>query len=144
MESAKSILNRNVLRYCFALALVCMPTFLPTGIEAAEPAARNKSGNGTFVSYSGGLLTLNSSAGALIYDNVGANYKSYQNNEEGPGSKLVDTVHAFSGGKLPGRITPLTRVLPGTLVCVNVEDREIYFGFDYRVIGTFVSYGNGV
>jgi hypothetical protein len=55
----------------------------------------------------------------------------------------VPTIHALSGGKLPGNITPLTRVLPGTLVRVNVADREIHFGFDYRVIGTFVSYHSG-
>jgi hypothetical protein len=112
-------------------------------LSNAHLLAAEKSGAGVFVSYQDGTLTLDGKSGRLVYQHVGENYKTFQNNEDGPGSKLVSTVRALSGEKLEGKIIPLTRVLPGTLVRVDVETHEINFGFDYRVIGTFVSYEKG-
>lgn len=110
---------------------------------AADSAAMNKSGNGSFVSFQDGTLTIKGKSGLLVYDRVGENYKTYQNNEDGPGSKLVDTVEALSGAKLPGNVPALSRVLPGSVVRVNVEEREIYFGLDHRYVGNLVSYEAG-
>ncbi len=140
-----SILRVAQVALTFAAAVVVTTAFncSPSLATAAETSARNQSGHGAFVTFQGGRLTLKGKLGVLVYDQVGENYKTYQNNEEGPGSRLVDTVRALSGEKLPGNITPLTRVLPGTLVRVNVEAKEIHFGFDYRIIGTFVSYRDG-
>jgi len=118
-------------------------------VAAAEPLTGGKaepketSGTGLFVSYLDGTLTIKGKAGQQVYLRVGENYKTYQNNEVGPGSKLVPTVQALSGMKLDGPIASLSRVLPGSLVRVDVEAHEILFGLDYRVIGKFVSYTDG-
>jgi len=115
----------------------------PLVVRAADAPAMDRSGSGAFVSYNGGLLTLKGKSGHLLFNNVGAKFKAYQNNEEGPGSRLVDTMQALSGAQLPGKIRSLTRVLPGTKMRVDVEKREIYFGYDFRVIGTLVSFEGG-
>lgn len=142
MRYMPSTSGRNFLT-CVVLGMAALPGFVPTRLAAAETTARNQSGSGAFVSFQGGTLTIKGKAGVIVYDHVGENYKTYHNNEEGPGSRLVSTLKALGGEKLPGNITPLTRVLPGTFVTVNVEEREICIGFDYRVIGTFVSYQDG-
>jgi hypothetical protein len=77
------------------------------------------------------MLTIQGKSGLLVYKQVGENYKTYENNETGPGSRLVSTVEA------------LDRVVPGTIFRVNVENREISFGLDHRVIGTFISFEDG-
>jgi len=116
---------------------------VPWMAVAAEAPVANKSGSGTFVSFEDGTLTIKGKSGLLVYEHVGENYRTYQNNEEGPGSKRVGTVEALTGSKLPGTVNSLSRVLPGTVVQVNTEDREISFGSDHRVIGTLVSYQDG-
>ena len=120
-----------------------MKTFFPLWIAmftmalcAAEPAANKtgphgKTASGTFVSFKDGTLTLKGKSGDISYPQVGADYQTFENNEAGPGSKQVDTVAALSS------------VAPGTVFRVQVEDREIYFGLDHRVIGTFESYKDG-
>ncbi|OAI57978.1 hypothetical protein AYO49_01680 [Verrucomicrobiaceae bacterium SCGC AG-212-N21] len=103
---------------------------------AAEPAVNKawpngQTASGTFVSFKDGILTLRGKSGEVHYPQVGANYQTFENNEAGPGSKQVDTVAALS------------RVVPGTVFRVQAKDREIYFGLDDRVIGTFESYEDG-
>jgi len=89
------------------------------------------SGAGTFVSYAEGTLTIKGTSGLFHYKQVGANWKCFENNEAGPGSKPVDTVAALS------------RVAVGSVVRVDAEAREIHYGLDHRVIGTFVSFDEG-
>jgi len=91
----------------------------------------NKSGAGTFVSFRDGTLTIRGKSELHIYKQIGDNYKTYQNNDNGPGSRLVDTVDALS------------RCTQGTVFQVNVEDRVIIFGLDHRVIGTLESFADG-
>jgi hypothetical protein len=119
------------------------PLILATATLAAEAPAANKSGSGAFVSFRDGTLTIQGKSGLVVYHHVGENYTTYQNNENGPGSKPVGTVEALSGSILAGNVAALSRVIPGTLCRVNVEDREIFFGLDYRVVGTWVSYQEG-
>ncbi len=92
---------------------------------------KTESTSGSFVSFKDGTLMLKGRSGSIICMEVGANYRTYENNEAGPGSKLVDTVGALS------------RVTPGMVFQVNVRDHEIQFGLDHRVIGAFESYQNG-
>lgn len=143
MQFTISTSHRHVLACGIVLGTVVALGVAPCRLPAAEAPATNKSGSGAFVSFIDGRLTLQGKSGLLIYDNVGENYQAYQNNEEGPGSRLVGTVQALSGAKLPGNILSLTRVMPGTMVRVNVEEHEICFGLDDRVIGTLVSYQDG-
>lgn len=131
---------RHVVILC---GTVCLFIATSWPLLAADSAAMNKSGNGAFVSFQDGRLTVKGKSGLLVYDRVGENYKTYQNNEDGPGSKLVNTVEALSGAKLPGNVPALSRVLPGTVVRINVEEREIYFGLDHRLVGELVSYEAG-
>lgn len=115
-------------------ALGAPPPEKPTAARGESPESqpqKEQSASGTFVSYKDGKLTIRSKVGPVVYQQVGANYKTFQNNELGAGSKPVDTA------------TALAAVEPGMVVRVNVEDREIHFGLDYRVIGTFVSYKDG-
>ncbi len=64
---------------------------------------------GEFASFEDGTLTIEGKSGLLVYERVGENYKTYQNNEDGPGSKLVNTVEALSGEKLNDSKPKLTR-----------------------------------
>jgi|GEM_PF-4173059 len=111
------------------MALVAMFAAGPRGVIAAESNAK-KSESGMLVAYRDGMLTLRGKSGDLVYE-VGPNFKTWQNNEDGPGSKQVDTVRALSGA------------MPGTVVRLDVENREVYIGLDHRVIGTFESYQDG-
>lgn len=111
---------KNVISTIFFLAV--------SVVSSCAADQTDKSGAGTFVSFKDGTLTLKGTFGLFVYKQVGANYKTFQDNENGPGSKLVDTDLALS------------RAPPGTVFQVNVEDRQIFFGLDYRVIGTFASY----
>jgi len=124
-----------------AIAALCVIAVSAVSLFAADQT--NKSGSGLFVSYLDGTLTLKSKSGQSVYEKVGENYKTYQNNEDGPGSKLVPTVRALKGEQIQGNITPLSRVMPGTLVRVDVDAKEIFVGLDYRVIGTFESFQDG-
>lgn len=117
-----------VLRILLVCALLRGSALLHADAQAAEPG---KSGSGTFVSFRDGTLTIQDKARRLVYEKVGADYKTYQNNEDGPGSRKVDTFEALS------------RVLPGAVFRVDAEGREIYFGLDHRVIGAFESYQDG-
>lgn len=110
---------------------------------AADGPKAIKSGSGTFVSFRDGRLTIKGKAGLVVYENVGEKFQTFQNNENGPGSKRVGTVDALSGANLEGNVKSLRRVIPGTVVRVNVEKSEIHFGLDHRVCGTFVSYRDG-
>lgn len=67
-------------------------------LHAAE---EEKSDAGTFVSFKDGTLTINGKSGVLTYRQIGENYKTYRNNEDGPGSALVITVDAL-GQTIPG------------------------------------------
>ena len=140
MRFIKSVFRRNDLAFGIVLGLVVQLGFVPCRLDAVETPAASKSDSGAFVSYNDETLTLKGKSGLIVYENIGQIYKSYHNNESGPGSRLVNTVDALSGSVLPGNVPALSRVLPGTLVRVNVEAREIYFGLDYRVVGTLVSY----
>ena len=111
------------------VAALCAIAVSTASLCAADHA--EKSGAGTFVSFKNGTLTLRGESGLLIYPGVGESYQAYANNEDGPGSKLVGTGEALS------------QVMPGTAVYVSVESREISFGLDHRVIGTFGSYADG-
>ena len=143
MHFIKPSSRLGVIAYGFATLIIAVLSLGPRMVVAAEAPTANKSGSGTFVSFQDGKLTIQGKSGLLVYEQVGENYRTYQNNEEGPGSKLVGTVEALTGSKLPGTVNSLSRVLPGTVVQVNVEDREISFGLDHRVIGTLVSYQDG-
>lgn len=110
------------------VTFLCLLGVSTVSLPAAE---QEKSGTGSYVSFVDGTLTIKGKSGLLTYKRVGANYKSFENNEDGPGSNVVETVAALS------------RVLPGTVVQVDVEAREISFGLDHRVIGTFVSFEDG-
>jgi len=112
-----------------AVAAVCVIAACTATLGAVDQAG--KSAAGTFVSFKDGTLTLQGKSGLLAYPGVGESYQIYVNNEDGPGSKLVAALEALS------------RVMPGTAVYVNVDSREISFGLDHRVIGTFVSYTDG-
>ncbi len=114
--------------YQIALGMITFWSVWTGTLAAAEVPAANKSASGTFVSFKDGTLTIKGKSGLLVYEQVGENYKSYQNNEDGPGSKLVGTIEALS------------RVLPGTVCHVDTATREVSFGLDNRVMGTFVSY----
>jgi len=103
-----------------------------TALFAAEPVTdKGPTFSGTFVSFQDGTLTLKGSSGELLRQQVSANFQAFQNNEHGPGVKQV------------GLNDALNRALPGTVFQINVATREIYFGLDHRVIGTFVSYQSG-
>lgn len=143
MRFTKSNVSRSVLAFGIVLGVIATLGLVEGRLDAADTPAASKSGSGAFVSYKGGTLTLKGKSGLVVFEQVGENYKSFHNNENGPGSRLVNTVEALSGSVLPGNVPALSRVLPGTLVRVNVEDREIYFGLDYRVVGTLVSYQDG-
>lgn len=99
----------------------------PTG----KPESKEQTASGTFVSYTKGTLTIKSKSGLHSYQEVGANYKTFQNNETGAGCKSVETVEA------------LNSVTLGMVFQVNVETREITYGLDYRVLGKFESYKEG-
>ena len=136
MGPTKRSSRHAIIACATALQIVAISGFMPSTFAAAPtstniPDKKPRTASGTFVSFKDGTLTLKHRSDVLTYEQVGAQYKTYENNEDGPGSKLVDTVAA------------LNRVLPGAVVDVNVEDREISFGFDHRVIGNFVSYENG-
>lgn len=132
----KQAVLRHVVSFGIALGIAVLAV-VPRTLGAADtPAAdvsesNEKSANGAFVSFRDGTLTIKGKSGSVVYKQVGKNYKAYENNEAGPGSKLVDTVEALS------------RVEPGTVVRVLVEKRIIYFGLDHRVIGAFESYTDG-
>jgi hypothetical protein len=111
-----------------AAAAVCVMAVCTATLDAADQA--EKSGAGTFVSFRNGELTLQGKSGLLVYQ-IGEGYQSFANNEDGPGSKLVESKMALS------------QLMPGTAVYVNVGALEISFGLDHRVIGTFVSYVDG-
>jgi hypothetical protein len=116
--------------YAIVLGMVVMPWDLVA--PAADRAeSKEQTASGTFVSFKDGTLTIKGKSALVIYQQVGANYKTFQNNEHGPGSKLVETVEALS------------RVSPGAVFHVDVEAREISFGVDHRVVGTFESYQDG-
>ena len=83
------------------------------------------------MSFIDGKLTLKGKSGLIVLEHIDANYRTFEDNENGPGSKLVVTVEALS------------RVGAGTVFQVNVAEREIIFGLDHRVIGTFESYQDG-
>jgi hypothetical protein len=100
-------------------------------LAAIETGAKESPASGSFVSFSDGKLTLRGKAGLITFEQVGANYQTFENNEDGPGSRLVDTVSA------------LGKVTPGAVFQVNVPEREILFGLDHRVIGRFESYQEG-
>jgi hypothetical protein len=100
-------------------------------VQADQGPSKAKTASGTFVSFKDGTLTLRDKSGLVVHEQIGANYKTFQNNENGPGVKQVPTVEALS------------QVLPGTVCQVHVEDREISIGLDHRVIGTFESYQDG-
>ena len=110
-----------------------VPVMAQEVLEWLRPAAGQ--------SFVDGTLTLKGKSGLIVYENVGENYKTYQNNEWGVGSRLVGTV-ALTGAKLKpnekGFESSLDRVRPGTLVRVDVEAGEINFGFDHRIIGKLV------
>ncbi len=143
MQFAMLIFRRPAVAFAILLGVFGTLGVAPSRLAAADKPGMNQSGSGTFVSYLDGTLTLNGKSGRLVYERVGENYKTYQNNEDGPGSKLVPTVRALSGEQLEGKLPSLTRVLPGTVVRVDVEAREIHFGSDHRVIGAFMSYQDG-
>lgn len=109
-------------------AVVCVIAACNATLCAVDQA--EKSGAGTFVSFKNGTLTLQGKSGLLVYQ-IGEGYRTFANNEDGPGSKLVESKVALS------------QLMPGMVVYVNVESREISFGLDHRVIGTFVSYTDG-
>ncbi|HWN95546.1 MAG TPA: hypothetical protein VNT99_10970 [Methylomirabilota bacterium] len=117
--------------------LVALLSVVPWCLAAAQTSSADKSdakeqtASGSFVSFRDGRLTLKGKTGPLVFEQVGANYRTFEDNENGPGSKLVDTVAALS------------HVEPGAVFQVNVAAREIRFGLDYRVIGTFESYRDG-
>jgi hypothetical protein len=142
MRFVKPTFLLNGLACGFALGIAIMPGRL----SAADAPATGKSSSGAFVSFVEGTLTLKSKSGLIVYENVGENYKTYQNNEWGVGSRLVGTV-ALTGAKLKpnekGFESSLDRVRPGTLVRVDVKAGEINFGFDHRIIGKLVSYDGG-
>mgnify|MGYP000732673906 CR=1 FL=1 len=118
-----------ILRWIAMLAVVpCTPVM--TQVLTAD-GPKEKSASGSFVSFRDGTLTLKGKSGPINFEHIGAKYKTFENNESGPGSKLVDTADA------------LRRVAPGMVFRVSVEDREIIFGLDHRVIGTFESYRDG-
>lgn len=100
-------------------------------VAANQPNLKEHSASGIFASFKDDTLTIKAKSGIVSYRHVGANYKAFENNEDGPGARLVDAVEA------------LGHVAPGTVVQVCVENREIIFGLDYRVIGGFESYQDG-
>ena len=110
---------------------LCALLFTAAIFAADKSEPKEHSACGTFVSFKDGTLTIKGKSGLVIYPQVGANYQTFENNEDGPGSKLVDTVAA------------LGRVVPGTVLQVHVGDREIFYGLDHRVIGGFESYQDG-
>ncbi len=112
-----------------ACGMIALTAAGPRDLTAAEPVAK-KSESGTLVSYRDGALTLRGKSGDLVYE-VGSNFKTWQNNEEGPGSKHVDTVQTLS------------QAAPGTVVRLDAENREVFLGLDYREIGIFESYQDG-
>lgn len=122
------ISRRNFFAYGIVLGLGVAPVVLPLTLVAAEVPTTNSSGSGAFISFQDGTLTIKGKSGLVNHKNVGKDFKTFQNNEDGPGCKPVDTVEALS------------RLVPGFAIRVNVEEHEITFGLDHRVIGTFVSY----
>ncbi len=113
------------------LPILCTLLFSTAIFAADKSEPKEHSANGTFVSFKDGTLTIKGKSGLVIYQQVGANYQTFENNEDGPGSRLVETVAALS------------RVVPGTVFQVHVGDREIFYGLDHRVIGMFESYQDG-
>ncbi len=111
------------------LVMATAERFAANAESAEESWERTTSG--TFVSFKNGALTIKAKSGLVVFKQVDANYKTYQDNDPGAGAKLVDTTLALSN------------VAPGMAMRVNVEDREIQFGLDYRVIGAFESYQDG-
>ncbi len=116
---------------CAVLGMIASLGAMPRSLAAAEEPAASKQSNGTFVSFQDGKLTIKGLTGLVEFKQVGKGFKTYQNNEAGPGSKLVDTVETLS------------RAVPGTVVQVDAEQGEVYLGLDYRVIGTFESFDDG-
>ncbi len=120
-------LSAGGIALAICLALGVMPPLL---VAVEKPAATEKA-SGTFVSFQNSELTIKGPAGLIEYKSIDENYKTYQNNEEGPGAKLVDTLEA------------LRRTVPGTVIHVDVDKREISCGLDNRQIGKFVAYVDG-
>ena len=143
MNFSKTRLYSSVVKTCIALGALTLFSLDQHTLNASDDSDAIKSCSGTFVSFRDGRLTIKSKAGLVVYNNIGENYQTYQNNENGPGSKRVGTVEAFSGADLVGNVKSLSRVIPGTVVRVNAQKNEIYFGLDHRTVGTFVSYSNG-
>ena len=116
---------------CAVLGTIASLGAMPRSLAAAEESASSKHSHGTFVSFQDDKLTIKGKTGLVEFKQVGKGFKTYQNNEFGPGSKLVDSVDTLS------------RTVQGTVVQVDVENGEIYLGLDYRVIGTFESFDDG-
>ncbi len=121
--------SRNAMKTI--LTLTCALLFTTAIFAADKSEPKEQAASGSFVSFRDGTLTLKGKSGPIIFEHIGANYQTFENNESGPGSKVVDTADALS------------RVAPGTVFRVSVADHEIIFGLDHRVIGTFESYRNG-
>ena len=117
------------MRYSWTYFLLALATAAPVTLVAADVPA---SSSGTFVSYRDGTLTLRGKSGGLVvHRQVGADYTTFENNEDGPGAKAVDTV------------AELTHAAPGTPFQIDPARSELSFGLDYRVIGNLVSYADG-
>lgn len=137
------LLFASVVKIGIALGAIALLNLDQRTLNAADGPVANKSGSGTFVSFGDSRLTIKGKAGLAVYESIGENFQTFQNNENGPGSKRVGTVEALSGSNLEGNDKSLSRVIPGTVVRVDVEKSEIHFGLDHRVYGTFVSYRDG-
>ena len=133
----------RVVKIGIALGTIALLSLDQPTVVATDVPQSNQSGSGTLVSFRDGRLTMKGKAGLVVYDRIGENFQTFQNNENGPGSKCVGTVEALSGSYLEGNVKSLSRVMPGTAVRVNVEKSQIYFGLDHRICGTFVSYRDG-
>lgn len=109
--------------------------------DAGKPAATLKQGQGTFVSFKDGTLTLNGREGVLEWKNIDGNTKTFLGTGEDIGGdrgyKPAPTVETL------GQVKPGTRVFVGTWF--GYEKRSgIFIGVNgSRVSGTFVSFTQG-
>jgi hypothetical protein len=111
--------------------IVVVLSIVALSLVPLNAAEAEKNGVGAFVSFKDGTLTIKGKSGVLTYRQISENYKTYCNNENGPGSALVNTVDS------------LGQTIPGTALQVDVLNREIVCGLDYRFIGKFASFKDG-
>lgn len=113
----------------------------PRESEAGKPAQPLRHGQGTFVSYKDGTLTLTGRDGLLEWKNIDGNTKTFlatgEDRGEDRGYKPAATIETL------GQVKPGTRVFVGTWF--GYEKRSgIFIGVNgSRVSGTFVSFTQG-